>query len=262
MIYEALVEDAEIELRQLSEALGLAVQSGDASISIATTHRRTISAQRGSPAAPPPKRLTSGAHSSRGSGPLLPRLAPRSTIGTPRRKRKHDLFRGSGGRQETVFGRYDVTREEVIEFATQIRPAAVPLVRRGSRQDPFRADRRDGLAHHGDDDGGDRARMLSRRTGRSRIAGNRRIALAEAGLSWRRCMSAARSSTRRRRAVEARHRQLSAPRPLVTNQDGVDVMRFTSIVLIRAAGRKRNRRARFPDDTLLGLGPARLRPGS
>ena len=82
-------------------------------------------------------------------GPLAAALGPAlDHWNAPQERNSMIYFEDLEVGEETVFGSYDVTREEVIEFARKYDPQPFHLSRRGSGQDPFRADRGVGLAHH------------------------------------------------------------------------------------------------------------------
>ena len=135
--------------------------------------------------------------------------------------------------RETEFGSYEVTREEVLEFARKYDPQPFHLSDEAAAKTHFGRLAASGwhtcamtmavIVRH----------MVEERAGRARLARSRRAALAEAGLSRRHADRAGHGSSRRPRRARKPDLGSFRTQTMVTNQDGVPVMRFTSIVLIR-----------------------------
>ena len=133
---------------------------------------------------------------------------------------------------ETEFGHYDVTREEVIEFATKYDPQPFHLSAEAAARTHFGR-----LAASGWHTAAMTMAVIARRVVADEQAGLGSPGIDE--LRWLKPVYPGDRLTVRGRIID---KTPSRSRPdigsfrtqtTVTNQDGVDVMRFTSIVLMR-----------------------------
>ena len=97
----------------------------------------------------------------------------------------HDLFRRPCDRADAEFGTYEVTREEVLEFARKYDPQPFPPVGRGGGQDPFRPAAASGWHTAAMTMAVIARRVVEEEQAGPRFAGHRRAALEETGLSRR-----------------------------------------------------------------------------
>ena len=145
---------------------------------------------------------------------------------------RHDLFRRSGGWRRDRLRLLRGDSRGSARIRPQVRSAALPPVRRGSREDPLRTDRGERLAYGRDDHG--RYRPARRR--------DRQAGLGSPGideLRWKKPVYPGDTLHVRGQILEktpSRSRPEMGSfrtRTTVTNQNGETVMTFISIVLIR-----------------------------